>query len=390
MQLPSLEWVNQDSAYLRQLRSGFSWLRFAGELEPEFRRYHTQTHLLRMRGGLLVALLMWFLFTLFDLFMLPESFRLHSVAVRGALYPVLLFNLWATYRRGWAAQLQWIAGVSALAGGLAVDGVIWVARADGFALPYEGIILVTVFFYFLTGLRFSTACICGWLTFAGYLAVELLNQMPAEVLLPNAIFLGSANLIGAFGCYFLEYSSRQTFLAEGLMQDIAERDFLTGLLNRRAFSERANRSWRQAIRSQQPVAVLMLDVDHFKTYNDHYGHAAGDLALQALARTLGQHAQRPLDIFARYGGEEFVGLWVGASAEAMRELAERIRADVEALALPHDYSSAAQVVTLSIGVAYWNSPQPNGLEQAQRLADEALYEAKAQGRNRVVLKLLSL
>ncbi len=390
MQLPSLEWVNQDSAYLRQLRSGFSWLRFVGELEPEFRLYHTQAHLLRMRGGLLVALLMWFLFTLFDLFMLPESFRLHSVAVRGALYPVLLFNLWATYRRGWAPQLQWIAGVSALAGGLAVDGVIWVARADGFALPYEGIILMTVFFYFLTGLRFSTACICGWLTFAGYLAVELHNQMPAQVLLPNAIFLGSANLIGAFGCYFLEYSSRQTFLAEGLMQDIAERDFLTGLLNRRAFSERASRSWRQAIRSQQSVAVLMLDVDHFKAYNDHYGHAAGDLALQAVARTLGQHAQRPLDMLARYGGEEFVGLWVGANSEAMLELAERIRHDIEALALPHAYSSAAQVVTLSIGVAYWSSPQPNGLEQAQRLADEALYAAKAQGRNCVVLKRVNL
>ena len=390
MQLPSLEWVNQDSAYLRQLRSGFSWLRFVGELEPEFRLYHTQAHLLRMRGGLLVALLMWFLFTLFDLFMLPESFRLHSVAVRGALYPVLLFNLWATYRRGWAPQLQWIAGVSALAGGLAVDGVIWVARADGFALPYEGIILMTVFFYFLTGLRFSTACICGWLTFAGYLAVELLNQMPAQVLLPNAIFLGSANLIGAFGCYFLEYSSRQTFLAEGLMQDIAERDFLTGLLNRRAFSERASRSWRQAMRSQQPVAVLMLDVDHFKAYNDHYGHAAGDLALQAVARTLGQHAQRPLDMLARYGGEEFVGLWVGASQAAMLELAERIRADVEALALPHAQSAEAQVVTLSIGVAYWPSPQPNGLEEAQRLADEALYAAKAEGRNRVVGKLLNL
>lgn len=389
MQLPSLEWVNQDSAYLRQLRSGFSWLRFVGELEPEFRLYHTQAHLLRMRGGLLVALLMWFLFTLFDLFMLPESFRLHSVAVRGALYPVLLFNLWATYRRGWAPQLQWIAGVSALAGGLAVDGVIWVARADGFALPYEGIILMTVFFYFLTGLRFSTACICGWLTFAGYLAVELLNQMPAQVLLPNAVFLGSANLIGAFGCYFLEYSSRQTFLAEGLMQDIAERDFLTGLLNRRAFSERASRSWRQAIRSQQSVAVLMLDVDHFKAYNDHYGHAAGDLALQAVARTLGQHAQRPLDMLARYGGEEFVGLWVGANSEAMLELAERIRHDIEALAL-HAYSSAAQVVTLSIGVAYWSSPQPNGLEQAQRLADEALYAAKAQGRNCVVLKRVNL
>lgn len=390
MQLPSLEWVNQDSAYLRQLRGGFTWLRFADELEPAFRTYHAQVHLQRMRGGLLVAIVMWLLFTVFDLLMLPEAFRLQSVAVRCALYPVLLFNLWATFRRRWILHLQWIAGATALAGGLAVDGVIWVARAHDFALPYEGIILMTVFFYFLTGLRFVTASICGWLTFAGYLAVELLNGLPAQVLLPNAIFLGSANLIGGFGCYFLEYSSRQTFLAEGLMQDIAERDFLTGLLNRRAFSERASRSWRQAMRSQQSVAVLMLDVDHFKAYNDHYGHAAGDLALQAVARTLGQHAQRPLDMLARYGGEEFVGLWVGVSQAAMLELAERIRADVEALALPHAQSAEAQVVTLSIGVAYWPSPQPNGLEEAQRLADEALYAAKAQGRNRVVGKLLNL
>lgn len=390
MLLPSLEWVNQDSAYLRQLRGGFTWLRFAAELEPAFRTYHAQAHLQRMRGGLLVAMLMWLLFTFFDLFMLPETFRLHSVALRCALYPMLLFNLWATFRRRWILRLQWIAGATALAGGLAVDGVVWLARAHDFALPYEGIILMTVFFYFLTGLRFVTASICGWLTFAGYLAVELLNGLPAQVLLPNAIFLGSANLIGSFGCYFLEYSSRQTFLAEGLMQDIAERDFLTGLLNRRAFSERASRSWRQAMRSQQPVAVLMLDVDHFKAYNDHYGHAAGDLALQAVARTLGLHAQRPLDMLARYGGEEFVGLWVGASQTAMLELAERIRADVEALALPHAQSAVAQVVTLSIGLAYWPSPQPNGLEEAQRLADEALYAAKAEGRNRVAGKLLNL
>ena len=106
-----------------------------------------------------------------------------------------------------------------------------------------------------------------------------------------------------------------------------------------------------------------------------------------VARTLGQHAQRPLDMLARYGGEEFVGLWVGASQAAMLELAECIRADVEALALPHAQAGGAQVVTLSIGVAYWPSPQVNGLEEAQRLADEALYAAKAAGRNRVVVRL---
>ena len=92
-------------------------------------------------------------------------------------------------------------------------------------------------------------------------------------------------------------------------------------------------------------------------------------------------------MLARYGGEEFVGLWVGVSQAAMLALAERIRADVEALALAHAQSAEAQVVTLSIGVAYWPSPQVNGLEEAQRLADEALYAAKAAGRNRVVVRL---
>ena len=109
--------------------------------------------------------------------------------------------------------------------------------------------------------------------------------------------------------------------------------------------------------------------------------------MRAGARCLGQHGQRRLDMRGGYGGEEVVGLWVGTSQAAMLELAERIRADVEALALAHAQSAEAQVVTLSIGVAYWPSPQVNGLEEAQRLADEALYAAKAAGRNRVVVRL---
>ncbi len=129
----------------------------------------------------------------------------------------------------------------------------------------------------------------------------------------------------------------------------------------------------------------MLDVDFFKKYNDHYGHAAGDLALQTVARALGPHAQRPLDVLARYGGEEFIGLWLDVSQEAILALAERIRADVQALALSHQYSAVAAEVTVSIGVAFVLAPQPGALEEAQRLADCALYQAKEQGRNRVVV-----
>ena len=340
MHLPSLEWVNQDSTYLRQLRAGFAWLRFTPQLELEFRGYHVAANLRRMRGAVMVSCVMWLLFTLLDYVSMPVEFRQQSLAVRLLIMPLLLGTWWASFRPQWIERLQLLAGVCALASGLAVTGVIWVARIHEFALPYEGIILMTVFFYFLIGLRFRTAALCGWLTFCAYLAVELHTGLAAKVLIYNAFFLGAANLIGSFGCYFLEHSARETFIAQGLLEDIAERDFLTGLLNRRAFSEQANRSWRQAVRAQQPVAVLMLDVDFFKTYNDHYGHAAGDLALQAVARALGAHAQRPLDVLARYGGEEFVGLWVDVSQEAILALAEAIRADVQALALSHQHSAA--------------------------------------------------
>jgi diguanylate cyclase (GGDEF)-like protein len=390
MPLPSLEWVNQDSAFLRQQRAGFAWLRFTPSLEVAFRRYHSETNVRRMRGAVLVSSIIWSLFALLDFLSMPADFRLHSLALRLLILPLLLGTWWATYRPAWRERLQVLVGFCALASGLAVSGVIWLARIHQFALPYEGIILMTVFFYFVIGLRCSTASLCGWLTLGAYLAVELNTGLALQVLIYNGLFLAAANVIGSFGSYFFEYSARETFIAQGLLEDIAERDFLTGLFNRRAFSQQAGRSWRQAVRAQQPVAVLMLDVDFFKNYNDHYGHAAGDLALQAVARALGPHAQRPLDVLARYGGEEFIGLWLDVSQEAILTLAERIRADVQALALSHQYSAVAGEVTISIGVAYMLAPQPGGLEEAQRLADGALYKAKEQGRNRVVLRASTL
>ncbi|MGL4315271.1 MAG: diguanylate cyclase [Pseudomonas sp.] len=387
MKQPDLDWVNQDSPYRRQHHEGFRLLRFDGELEQAFNRYHVTVFLVRMRWALLVAMLLMALFVVLDAVSLPESVRNRTLAVRlGVMVPALLIAWLATYRRELRPHLQTIGAGAALACGLGVDGIIWIARGHDFPLPYEGIILVTVFFYFLTGLRFVTAALCGWLTFFAYLLVEVLSGLPGEQLLYNLVFLGSANLIGCFGCYFLEYATRQNFLAQGLLQDLAEKDFLTGLLNRRAFSERAERTWRQAMRERQALALVMMDVDYFKRYNDHYGHAAGDEALRAVAQVIGRQARRPLDITARYGGEEFVGLWYGIEETQVLPILEGIRGEIEALALPHVKSDTAGVVTISIGLAYL-LPQPHqSLEDALRLADVALYLAKEQGRNRVVSK----
>ncbi|MBU2156582.1 MAG: GGDEF domain-containing protein [Gammaproteobacteria bacterium] len=387
MNLPHLEWVNQDSPYLRQHQQGFRTLSFDGELEQAFKRYHANVFLRRMRWSLLVATLLALLFVLLDAINLPDPLRGRILALRlGVIQPMLLLAWLATYRPGLRDHLQLIGGIVALLSGLAVAGIIGLARYHSFALPYEGIILVTVFFYFLTGLRFTTAVLCGWLTFIAYLAVELSIGLAGEMLLNNALFLALANIIGSVGCYSLEYATRQNFLAHGLLQDLAEKDFLTGLLNRRAFTERAERSWRQAQREKQTLGVVMMDVDFFKRYNDHYGHAAGDEALRQVARVIGEHARRPLDCAARYGGEEFVGVWYGLDEVQLLAILQDIRSAIEALGLTHAHSDAAGVVTLSIGMAYL-SPYPHqSLSDALRLADVALYLAKEQGRNRVVGK----
>ncbi|MBU0807912.1 GGDEF domain-containing protein [Pseudomonas sp. MIL19] len=387
MKLPHLEWVNEDSPYLRQHQQGFRSLSFDGELEQAFKRYHANVFLRRMRWALLVATLLALLFVLLDAINMPDPLRGQVLALRlGVIQPLLLLAWLATYRRGLRDHLQLIGGTVALLCGLAVAAIIGLARYHNFALPYEGIILVTVFFYFLTGLRFSTAVLCGWLTFFVYLMVELSVGLTGEWLVSNALFLALANVIGSVGCYSLEYATRQNFLAHGLLQDLAEKDFLTGLLNRRAFTERAERSWRQAQREKQALGVVMMDIDFFKRYNDHYGHAAGDEALRQVARVIGEHARRPLDCAARYGGEEFVGVWYGLGEEQLLAILQDICHATEALALSHAHSDAAGVVTLSIGLAYL-TPQPHqSLADALRLADVALYLAKEQGRNRVVGK----
>ncbi|MFC0408345.1 diguanylate cyclase [Roseomonas elaeocarpi] len=163
---------------------------------------------------------------------------------------------------------------------------------------------------------------------------------------------------------------------------LASTDALTGLFNRRAFDDMLRREWRRAIREGGSVALLMIDADHFKAYNDHYGHQGGDAVLSAIANSIAQSVRRPGDTAARYGGEEFAVILSNTDTAGARDVAERIRQVVEGLALPHAMHPA-RVVTVSIGVS---SARPQrGQEPAPLLAaaDAALYDAKAAGRDTV-------
>lgn len=171
------------------------------------------------------------------------------------------------------------------------------------------------------------------------------------------------------------------------LEMLASLDGLTGLANRRIFNESLEREWKRCIRENQPMSVIMLDIDHFKLYNDTYGHQAGDDCLRAVAHLMEEAdiARRPGDLLARYGGEEFVVILSNAAYDYAMRVARRILDEMEKLAMPHTATRVENVshVTVSIGLGCMQ-PRPGDSESVLlKRADEALYKAKEQGRNRV-------
>lgn len=163
---------------------------------------------------------------------------------------------------------------------------------------------------------------------------------------------------------------------------LARLDGLTGLYNRRTFDDVLEREWRRLARTGEPLSVIMIDVDHFKTCNDTYGHGAGDACLQRVADAARSSLQRPADVLARYGGEEFVALLPETKLEGALAVADAIRTAVAALDIPHASSTTAGHVTLSLGTAC-TVPQPDAdAAKLLAIADQQLYAAKAEGRNR--------
>lgn len=168
------------------------------------------------------------------------------------------------------------------------------------------------------------------------------------------------------------------------LEALSFKDGLTGVANRRRFDSSLDIEWASARRSAQPLSLIMLDLDFFKQYNDHYGHMQGDDCLKSVAQTLSLAATRPRDIFARFGGEEFVLLLPETDESAALKVAERCQRMIEKLQIPHAASAAGKFVTVSMGVGTIKQPsvemEPKHFIDA---VDKLLYKAKQNGRNRI-------
>jgi diguanylate cyclase (GGDEF)-like protein len=253
----------------------------------------------------------------------------------------------------------------------------------GAPLPYEGLMLVMVFFIFLSGLRFYKAMLSTSLSALAYLVARVALDLPGAETLEEAYYMYGIALVGLLGSYSLELSLRTNFLTEQVALFRATRDPLTHLHNRRAALEHLQRAWKLGFRDRKAVAVALLDVDHFKAFNDRYGHPQGDGCLAEVATRLRERMGRPMDLVGRYGGEEFIAVIYDVNDVTLRLICEDVRRAVHDLAIAHAGNDPAERVTLSVGAAC-AAPAAGSVsvEWLLEQADQALYRAKAAGRNR--------
>jgi diguanylate cyclase (GGDEF)-like protein len=165
------------------------------------------------------------------------------------------------------------------------------------------------------------------------------------------------------------------------LENMSYLDGLTGISNRRKFNETLEATWNLAIRASMPISIIMMDIDQFKQYNDNYGHQQGDTCLIQIAHALSKVIVRKTDLLARYGGEEFVCILPNTNEDSAFIIAEKFRLTIEALNIPHAYSTVEKFVTISLGVATTMPAKNSSSAELINAADQALYRSKKNGRN---------
>ncbi len=237
---------------------------------------------------------------------------------------------------------------------------------------------------FLLGLSFSAGLVAVAAGVASFAVAAAAAPLSGPVAVHAGLFLLVSVTLSVIAADERDKRSRRAFLESALVAELARHDALTGTHNRRVFDERLARLWQRAIREHARLAILLIDVDHFKAYNDRYGHQAGDRALRAIAETLQGFVRRATDLLARYGGEEFGVILYDVDTSQVEEIARRMCRTVASLAI-EDAAGLESRVTISVGAAVIEPAADRAPRGGLQLADQALYSAKVNGRNRVEL-----
>jgi len=355
-------------------------------MEAGFRQHYLERMLPFIRASLGLGIVLVIIVSIIDMLLMPKAFFEPVVPLRlmTMLLPLAVGMGAAIFLKKRNSLPYVLAGVSVVVG----VSAIWIGTmATGNGSPGASwpIVYITFSAYLVLGLTFRQSVAVGWSLFVSFGAIGLAQGVAPQQLAYGVLFLGACNLVGSWAAYVLERSARELFDDRRELARLVHTDGLTGLFNRRTFDQHLRQVWKQAQREKKHVAVIVADIDHFKLYNDCYGHRLGDDCIKAVADVLANSVSRPLDMVARYGGEEYVILLYDPNPEFLQSYVQGLCQDVADIKVEHKASETLPCVSLSIGAAVTDASGNVAADQLIRQADDALYEAKDQGRNRAVV-----
>lgn len=390
----------------RGLKSSFWQLRLPNGLEQRYLRDAIEARVLHTQHAGWFALLVFNSFLLVDWLMVRDVFWI-SVLIRVGLFtPAGALTLLAGRRlatlsrdKGWVNTADWMSVISGWMATLSLAVILLLSHSPWAPYYHAGFLVIIIYGNLVQQLRFSFALLFSGVVLAVHLAGMLVaHDFPSGVRTGTMLMLCVATAFTLVANYLMEKATRRRYLLacrdaqlveelsalNARLQTLSRSDVLTGVANRRHLQGQLDLAFERARTDGSPLSLLMLDVDHFKAYNDTYGHPAGDECLRQVAMALQANLRHPSDLVARFGGEEFVIVMPQADESAAVGAAERIREAIESLGMRHEGSTISPVVTTSVGTA--TLTQGSEITSADKLvscADRALYEAKHAGRNRV-------
>ena len=382
----------------KTLAQGFACLRFPRVLEDRFQRDGAVSRLrLVMLSG--VGSTVFFAGVLSaDYFMIPDQFWLAVTMRVGIFIPVVLIGLQIFKHLAMPRLLEWMIALAGIFAALISLGLSLSSDSPQ-ALPHLVILNVVVVYTTMIGRFWPMLFMCASIAFLHGVGLFVLGDPRNSLGIAMSLLLLTTMVFTLYGNYVLEHSDRKVYLVDVQESELqaelalanealartARTDPLTGMANRRHFDDFLSQVWLHAGQQRSPVALLLIDIDHFKGYNDRHGHPAGDRCLCSVAQALAGCMRKSGDLVARWGGEEFAIVMSGASPAMAEGAARRVLEAVRAAGLPHGGSPVAPVVTVSVGVASLVPAAGITAQTLTQAADEALYQAKTTGRDQAVM-----
>ncbi|MDA3956925.1 diguanylate cyclase [Oceanispirochaeta sp.] len=350
-----------------------------------FYKWKMEENPLQYKTMIIVGSITMCLFGLLDILYLQDPWRSEFLKITFlGIGPFLIITalIYKYDNTSWFCPLSIF--LTLVVSALACVKLVNLAESAGIGPIYPVLMVIVLFSFFLSGLHYFLSMIISLTILIAYCVANFDQFCSTIGFPPEIVFLSLSILASLIGSISMERSLRKRFLQSEELSYFADRDSLTGLFNRRYFFNFAGKIWKQCLRDQLPLTIMIADVDFFKKYNDYYGHVQGDKCLLALSGTFESAMKRPFDLVSRFGGEEFIFLWFNTDSNYIEKVMEEIRRDVESLKIEHADSKINSYVTISAGLASCIPSETTSIKDLVQNADASLYKAKTQGRNRCV------